>query len=71
MDTSTLDAILHAQIDLLLGEQRGTVYGNDPKFLDSHAYANSADPDQSLHCLPFHLHLLDTFLYWENNLLKF
>ena len=46
-------------------------YRNDPKFSDRYAWANSADPDQteeqsgqSLHCLPFHLHRLDTSLYW-------
>ena len=38
-------------------------YHNDPKFLDRYAWANSADPDQGLHCLPFHLHHLDSLLY--------
>ena len=38
-----------------------TIYRNDPKFLDRYAWANSADPDdQGLHCLPFHLHCLDS-----------
>ena len=45
---------------------------NDPKFLDRQVYANSADPDQTapkeqsdqcVHCLQFHLHLLDALLY--------
>ena len=46
---------------------------NDPKFSDRYAWANSADPDQTaprgeeqsdlgLHCLPFHLHRLDSLL---------
>ena len=43
-------------------------YPNDPKFSDRYACANSADPDQTapdkgLHCLPFHLHRLDSLLY--------
>ena len=38
-------------------------YHNDPKFSDRYAWANSADPDQGLHCLPFRLHRLDSFLY--------
>ena len=29
MDTGTLHAILHAQIDLLLGEQRDAVYNHE------------------------------------------
>ena len=39
------------------------LYCNDPKFS---AWANSADPDQTvqgLHCLQFHLHLLEALLY--------
>ena len=49
------------------------LYRNDPKFLDSQLWANSADPDQTaplapleeqsdqgLHCLQFYyLHLFD------------
>ena len=39
-------------------------YRNDAKFLDRHAWANSADldqtADQGLHCLPFRLHCLDS-----------
>ena len=36
-------------------------YRNDPKFSDSYAWVNSADPDQEQsdqgrHCLPFRLH---------------
>ena len=53
-----------------------STYRNDPKFSDRYAWANSADPDQTaprglleeqsdqgLHCLPFHLHRLDSLLY--------
>ena len=44
-----------------------TKIGNDPKFSNRHAWANSADPDQTapqgLHCLPFRLHRLDSLLY--------
>ena len=40
---------------------------NDPKFSDRYAWAYSAEPDQTaeqgLHCLPFHLHRLDSLLY--------
>ena len=41
---------------------------------------DSADPDQTapkeqsdqgLHCLPFHLHLLDALLQWETKLFIF
>ena len=39
------------------------VYLNDPKISDKYAWANSADPDQGLHCLPFRLHPLDLLLY--------
>ena len=45
-------------------------YCNDPKFSDRYARAKSADPDQteeqsdqSLQCLPFRLHRLDSLLY--------
>ena len=45
-------------------------YRNDPKFSERYAWANSADPDQTvprgaqgLHCLPFRLHRLDSLLY--------
>ena len=40
------------------------MYGNDPKFSDTQALANSADPDQtdqSLHCLSFHVHFVHNF----------
>ena len=42
-------------------------YCNDCKFSDRHVCAFSVDPDQTapgqgLHCLPFHLHYLDTLL---------
>ena len=38
-----------------------------PKFSDGQVWANSADqdqivPDHGLHCLQFHLHLLDSLL---------
>ena len=50
-------------------------YRNDPKFSDRQVLANSADPDQTadqgLHCLLFHLHLLDTFLCGKATLFKF
>ena len=43
------------------------------KFSDRQALANSADPDQTalqsdqgLHCLPFHLDLLDTISLWKD-----
>ena len=44
---------------------------NDPKFSDRQVWANSADPrllldeqfDQGLHCLLFHLHILEALLY--------
>ena len=39
------------------------VYCNVPKFSDRQIWANSADPDQGLYCLPFCLHLLDPLLY--------
>ena len=43
------------------------VFGNDPKFSDRYAWANSADleeqSDQGLHCLLFRLHHLDSLLY--------
>ena len=34
-------------------------YRNYPKFSDRLVLANSADPDQGLHCLLFHLHIFD------------
>ena len=44
-------------------------YRNDPKFSDRYAWVHSADPeeqsDQGLHCLPFHLHRLDSLLMVE------
>ena len=47
-----------------------SMYRNDLKFSDRHAWANSADPDQTeeqfgqgLHCLPFCMHRLDILLY--------
>ena len=46
-------------------------------FLDRQVWANSVDLDQTapsvdqgLHCLPFHLHLLDTLLYCKVTLFK-
>ena len=42
-------------------------YCNDPKFSDRQIWANSADSDQtadqSIHCVPFRLHCLDSLLY--------
>ena len=38
-------------------------FRNGPKFSDRYAWANSADPDQGLCCLPFSLHRLDSLLY--------
>ena len=38
-------------------------YRNDPKFLDKEVWANSADPDQGLHCLLFLMHLFDDIFY--------
>ena len=56
-------------------------YRNGPKFPNRYAWANSADPDQTapreeqsdqgLHCLPFHLHHLDSLLYGRATQLKF
>ena len=51
-------------------------YRNDPKFLDRQVCANSVDPDQnapnqSLHCLPFCLHDLDTDLNGKSTLFNF
>ena len=42
---------------------------NDPKFLDRQILCKQCKPrsdcsDQSLHCLPFHLHYFDTFTLW-------
>ena len=48
-------------------------YRNDPKFSDRYVWANSADPIQ-LHCLLFHLHLLEVkevFLCCKTNLFEF
>ena len=49
-----------------IGCQAYVGYCNDPKFSDKYAWANSADPDQQsdqvLHCLPFHLHRLDSLV---------
>ena len=47
------------------------IYRNDLKFSDRQVWANSVDPgqtapeqsDQGLHCLPFHLDLLDPLLF--------
>ena len=46
-------------------------YRNDPKFSDRQVWANSADPDQGLHCLPFRLHRLDSLLYGWATKFKF
>ena len=51
-------------------------YRNDPKFSDKYAWANSVDPDQTapdqdLHCLPFHLHLLDSLPKFQDNYIHF
>ena len=49
-------------------------YRNDHNFSDRQAWANSADPDQTaqgLHCLQFHLHLLEALLYGKTWLFKF
>ena len=55
-------------------------YRNDPKFSDRKVWANSADPDQTapreqsdqgLHCLPFCLHLRDTFHKGKATLFNF
>ena len=40
-------------------------YRNDPKFSDSYAWANSADPDQT------DLHVLDSLLYGRATQFKF
>ena len=48
---------------IILSNEGDAVYRNDPKFSDRYAWANSADPDQGLHCLPFRLHRLDSLLY--------
>ena len=48
---------------------------NDFKFSDRQVWANSADPDQiadqGVHCLQFHLHLLDALLYGKAFFFKF
>ena len=53
-------------------------YHNDPRLSDRQVWANSVDLDgnsvdldQALHCLPFHLHRLDTSLYFKRNSLRF
>ena len=49
-------------------------YHIDPKFSNRYAWANSADPDQtaqSLHCLQFRLHRLDSLLYGRATQFKF
>ena len=57
-------------------------YRNDPKFLGRQVWENSVDPDQSskirveqsdqgLHCLSFHLHVLDALLYVKTTFFKF
>ena len=55
-------------------DQNYMVYCNDPKFSDRQVWANSVDPDpfeQSLHLLPFRLHLLDSLLYGRATLFNF
>ena len=52
------------------------MYCNDPKFLDRQVWTYIVDPDQTapdqgLHCLPFHLHLLNSFLYVRATVFKF
>ena len=59
-----------------MGPNLASGYHNDPTFLDRWVSANSADPDQTasdqgLHCLQFHLHLLDALLYGKAILFKF
>ena len=46
-------------------------YRNVPKFSDRQIWANRADPDQGLHCLPFRLHRLDSLLCGRATLFKF
>ena len=46
------------------------MYRIDPKFSDRQVWANS-DPDQGLHCLPFHLHYLDISHYGKSTLFNF
>ena len=50
-------------------------YRNDPKFSDRQVLANSADleeqSDQDLHCVQFHVHLLDALFYSKATLFKF
>ena len=38
-----------------------SLYSNDPECFDRHVEANSELPDQDLHCLPFNLHVLNSF----------
>ena len=72
--------ISHNQLNLIMQRvkndrsvQRGLpVY--DKEFSDKRVKANSVGPeeqsDQSLHCLSFCLHLLDTLLYGKTTLFK-
>ena len=58
------------------GSKNNLKYHSDPNFLDRQVRANSidtnqTDPDQSLHCLPFCLYLLDKLLYGKTPLSKF
>ena len=52
-------------------------YNKDPKYSDRQGCASSIDhtaaeqSDQSLHCLPFCLHLLNATVYGNATLLKF
>ena len=51
-------------------------YRSGPKFSDGRVVGKQCRPsleqsDQDLHCLPFHLHLLDTLLYSKTPLFKF
>ena len=59
---------------------KNILYHNDPKFSDGQVLANSADPDQTileeqsdqgLHCLQFHLHLLDAWFKSRATLFEF
>ena len=60
-----------AEIIINVDAEKQVMYSNVPKFLDRQVWANIVDPDraaargesdQGLHCLPFHLHLLDAVL---------
>ena len=51
-------------------------YHNEPNFLDRQVWANyrpksECCSDLGLHCLPFHLHLLDTLFCGKTTLFKF